>query len=209
VNNDSKKWVEPTADTISGQLRKALARRRPNAIGHSDIPFDDTAQFKCAAVLIPLVPDGGGWKILYTRRTNRVESHKGQVSFPGGACDEGERTAEETALRECFEEIGVNPADVRVLGRLADMVTITSYRVTPVVGVIPWPLVFRLEANEVDRVFTIPLQWLADRRNRWEFPFPGRAGNLVAFHPFDGELLWGATARMTVDFLQEIGLAKA
>lgn len=91
---------------------------------------------KCAAVLIPLAWFENEWHLLYTRRTNKVESHKGQVSFPGGACDPGEETPEQTALREAEEEIGVRPQDVRVLGRLAPMVTITSFRVTPVVGIV-------------------------------------------------------------------------
>ena len=86
------------------------------------------------------------------------------------------------------------------------MITITAFSVTPVVGVIRWPAVFRLGEDEVERVFTIPLQWLADRRNRWEFRMPGRNGPLIAYHPYDGELLWGATARMTVDFLDVLGL---
>lgn len=208
MTEDAARVVQPTEDEIAGLLREALARRNPDEIGYSDSTESDAGQFKCAAVLIPLMRERGAWKILFTRRTNLVESHKGQVSFPGGACDEGETTPEETALRESTEEIGVAAANIRVLGKLADMVTVTSYRVTPVVGVIPWPTVFRLEAKEVERVFTIPLQWLADRRNRWEFPFPGRARNLIAFHPFDGELVWGATARMTVEFLQVMGLAK-
>lgn len=163
-------------------------------------------QLKCAAVLIPLVWWKAEWHLVYTRRTETVEHHKGQVSFPGGACEEGETTPEQTALRETHEEIGMAPQDVRVLGRLGNMITITHFRVTPVVGVVAWPYVFRVENAEVARVFTIPLEWLADSRNRWEFPFPGRKRSLIAYHPFDGELLWGATARMTVNFLNILGL---
>ena len=157
---------------------------------------------KCAAVLIPLAWFENEWHLLYTRRTNRVESHKGQVSFPGGACDPGEEAPEQTALREVEEEIGVQSQDVRVLGRLAPMVTITSFRVTPVVGVVRWPYAFRVENAEVARVFTMPLTWLADKDNRWEFKLPGRENGLIVYHPFDGELLWGATAKMTDLFLQ-------
>ena len=117
----------------------------------------DTAQEKepkCAAVLIPLAWFEDEWHLLYTRRTDKVETHKGQVSFPGGACDPGEETPEQTALREADEEIGMHPQDVRVLGRLAPMITITSFRVTPVVGVVKWPYAFRVENAEVARVFT-------------------------------------------------------
>jgi hypothetical protein len=86
------------------------------------------------------------------------------------------------------------------------LITITSFRVTPVVGVISWPTVFRLNENEVDRIFTVPLSWLADSDNRWEFSFPGRHGSVIVFHPYDGELVWGATARMTVEFLRLISV---
>ena len=88
-----------------------------------------------------------------------------------------------------------------MLGRLTPMTTISSYRVTPVVGVIPWPYVFRPAHHEVARVFTMPLAWLAEKSNRWEFNLLGRDHSVIFFHPYDGELLWGATARMTVEFL--------
>jgi 8-oxo-dGTP pyrophosphatase MutT (NUDIX family) len=161
---------------------------------------------KCAAVLIPLIRFGDEWHLLYTRRGDRVETHKGQVSFPGGACDPGEATPEQTALREAEEEIGIRPEDVRLLGRLAPMITITHFRVTPVVGVVPWPYAFRVENAEVARVFTIPLAWLVDKRNRWEFTLPGREFGLIVYHPYDGELLWGATALMTDIFLKRLDL---
>lgn len=106
---------------------------------------------------------------------------------------------------EAEEEIGINPNDVKVLGRLANLITITYYRVTPVVGVIKWPAVFRVGEHEVARVFTIPLAWLADPLNRWQFERPDLKRALIAYHPYDGELLWGATARMTVDFLKVLG----
>jgi 8-oxo-dGTP pyrophosphatase MutT (NUDIX family) len=191
---------------IVARLRAALPADGTETDGYSELEITQDTRLKCAAVLIPLVQDGTEWHLLYTRRTNQVESHKGQVSFPGGACDEGETTPEETALREAEEEIGINPAGIRVLGRLASLITISAFRVTPVVGVLPWPAVFRLNVGEVERVFTLPLEWLADRGNRWEFAFPGRQRSLIAFHPFGGELLWGATARMTVDFLRVLGL---
>ncbi len=174
--------------------------------GYAEIPVKPDTKLKCAAVLIPLVRISDEWHILYTRRTDRVESHKGQVSFPGGACDDGETTPEETALREADEEIGVNPADVQVLGRLSRLVTISSYRVSPVVGIIPWPYAFKVAGIEVARVFTIPLLWLANRNNYWEFFARDPDRSLIAYHPFDGELLWGATARMTVNFLRTLDL---
>ncbi|MFH1906045.1 MAG: CoA pyrophosphatase, partial [Chloroflexota bacterium] len=154
----------------------------------------------------------------FTRRTNDVEHHKGQVSFPGGGCDAQDATPEQTALREAYEEIGLEPGDVRLLGRLNEMVTITRFRVTPVVGVIPWPYDFRLSAVEVERVFSIPLTWLAQPVN-WEehnitplvtaqvqVDGEPRSFPVISYHPYDGEILWGASARMTQDFLKVLDL---
>jgi 8-oxo-dGTP pyrophosphatase MutT (NUDIX family) len=198
--------MQLTEARICERLQAALVDSGPADYGYAEIEISDKTRPKCAAVLIPLVREDGDWHILYTRRTQFVESHKGQVSFPGGACDDGETTPEQTALREVREEIGVDPAHVQVLGRLRSMITITSYRVTPVVGVLDWPTVFRLAEQEVERIFTIPLPWLADASNRWAFPLPGRRQSVIAFHPYNGELVWGATARMTLDFLAVLGL---
>ncbi|MBL8062623.1 MAG: CoA pyrophosphatase [Anaerolineales bacterium] len=174
--------------------------------GYAEIALHPEIRLKCAAVLLPLMYFQDEWHVLYTRRTDRVESHKGQVSFPGGACDEGETTPEQTALREADEEIGVNPADVKVLGRLSRMITISKYRVSPIVGVIPFPYAYKVAGIEVARVFTIPLMWLANRNNFWEFTLNDPDRSVIAYHPYDGELLWGATARMTVNFLKVLGL---
>ncbi|SRR5581483_1115014 len=198
--------MELTEDYIAQKLHAALEAAGPSSDGYAEIDLNDKTELKCAAVLVPLIWQDEQWHLLFTRRTDRVESHKGQVSFPGGACDEGESTPEQTALREAREEIGLDAAKVRVLGRLANMITITGFRVTPVVGVIEWPAVFKVGEHEVARIFTIPLSWLADKRNRWEFNMLGRNRSLIAYHPYDGELLWGATARMTVDFLKVLDL---
>lgn len=197
--------MELTREFIAGKLLEAQ-RGADASQEYAEMAVDPNTRLKCAAVLVPLIFQDNGWHVLFTRRTERVESHKGQVSFPGGACDEGETTPEQTALREAEEEIGIHPADVQVLGRLSPLITISSFRVSPIVGVIPWPYAFRIASVEVARVFTIPLLWLANRNNYWEFS-PGDSGrSIIAYHPYDGELLWGATARMTVNFLKVLGL---
>jgi 8-oxo-dGTP pyrophosphatase MutT (NUDIX family) len=195
-----------TEAIITDRLNQALSGLDPSSHGYAEMDVTAQTKLRCAAVLIPLIAEAGAWRVLFTRRTDQVESHKGQVSFPGGGCDDGETTPEQTALREAHEEIGIDPASVRILGRLRNMVTITSFSVTPVVGLIPWPTVFRLSEEEVERVFTVPLSWLADARNRWELPFPGSTRGVVVYHPFDGELVWGATARMTVDLVKTLDL---
>jgi 8-oxo-dGTP pyrophosphatase MutT (NUDIX family) len=167
-------------------------------------------ELKCAAVLIPLVRKESDWHLIFTRRTDTVESHKGQVSFPGGGCDDNETQPEQTALREAQEEIGLNPHDVQILGRMNDVVTITHFRVTPVVGIIPWPYEFHLSRDEVNRVFSIPLNWMAQSSNWDEFNFTPdgiqKAFPVITYHAYDGEVLWGATARITQNFLEVLGL---
>ncbi len=199
--------MQLTEAYISEKLRAAVAAAGPSSDGYAEIELTDETRLKCAAVLVPLIWADDQWHLLFTRRTDHVESHKGQVSFPGGGCDEGDSTPEDTALRETEEEVGIHRRDVRVLGRLVNMITVTSFRVTPVVAVIKWPTVFKVGEHEVARIFTIPLNWLVDARNRWEFPFPTKSRNLIAYHPYDGEFLWGATARMTLDLLKVLELA--
>lgn len=165
-----------------------------------------------AAVLVPLLQQPDGWHLLFIRRTqNPHDRHGGQVAFPGGRCDPDDPDAEAAALREAEEEIGLRPEDVTLLGRLRPMITITNYRVTPVVGVMPWPYPLQAQPEEVSRIFTIPLAWLADSTNRrveWRHldpplnPIP-----VIYFRPYDGETLWGASALITLLLLETLGLA--
>ncbi len=160
---------------------------------------------KPASVLIPFLQVDGDWNILFTRRTDTLVEHSGQVAFPGGRAEPEDHTLEETALREAREEIGLDPGSVRILGRMDSFVTITNYVLTPIVGRIPWPFPITLEKEEVYRVFTIPLSWLANPANR-EYrprPLPAPFPNIqvIYFHPYDGEILWGVSAQIMVNLL--------
>ncbi len=161
-----------------------------------------------AAVLIPLLQHDNNWHILYTRRNADLPEHSGQVAFPGGRADPGDASPELTALREAWEEIGLNPADVTVLGRLNDFITVTNYLVTPIIGQIPWPYPLKLARNEVSRVFTIPLSWLAEPQNHEvrlrQLPQPYKPVSVIYFREYEGEVLWGASARFTLAFLEII-----
>jgi 8-oxo-dGTP pyrophosphatase MutT (NUDIX family) len=161
----------------------------------------------CAAVLIPLLPVDGGWQVLFTRRTERVETHKGQVAFPGGACDPGDTDIFATALRETHEEIGVPPDAVRLLGVMPAMPTLTGFLVTPVVGVMRWPTPLALQEHEVSRAFHVPLEWLLDPANRDTRLYTrsnGTSDMIIFFRPYDGETIWGVTGQIVVDFLTRI-----
>ncbi|MEI6289514.1 MAG: CoA pyrophosphatase [Chloroflexota bacterium] len=158
-----------------------------------------------AAVLLPLTMVDGDWQVLFTRRTDIVEHHKGQVSFPGGAADPDDAGIEDTALREADEEIGLSRTDVRILGKLGEMLTVTNFYITPIVGVFDWPYAFKVHTIEVGRVFTLPLKWLSDRDNWQEFIRKETQRPVITYSPYDGELLWGVTARITVEFIRTLG----
>ncbi len=162
-----------------------------------------------ASVLIPLYWYGGEWNVLFTRRSEKVNDHKGQVAFPGGAIDPDDKNAYKAALREANEEIGLEPSDAQILGRLKDYWTISDYIVSPIVARINWPVPLVINPVEVSRVFSIPLSFLADINNIETkiFTFPdGRETRLFSFLPYDGEIVWGITARITIRLLKVLQL---
>ncbi len=196
------------------EIRQRLAKNyHPHLEPESPYPADLLdANPRPAAVLIPFLQKEDGWHLLFIRRTVMPhDRHSGQVAFPGGRCNPADPDAETAALREACEEIGVCSDDVQVLGKLRDMLTITNFRVTPVVGVIPWPYDFIPQPEEVDRIFTIPLVWLSNP-DRYEvrmrgLQMLGQDVPVIYFQKYDGELLWGASARITIILLEALGLA--
>ena len=206
AQHEAKTKIETITQTqIRERLRRAYQKNElSNTNGYRDRPSDGISSLRCAAVLIPLTFYADEWHLLFTRRTETLNDHSGQVSFPGGQCDPEDETHEETALREAEEEIGLWRNDVEILGRVSEVVTVTHYEITPVVGVFNFPYSFTVSTVEVGRVFTMPLNWLATPRNYWEFQHPRANHPLIAYHPFDGELLWGATAQIVHNFLRII-----
>ena len=157
-----------------------------------------------AAVLIPLYVVDGVWHVLFTQRTHLVETHKGQVSFPGGRVDPEDIDRIATALRETEEEIGLRREDVTVLGQLDELLTVTQYRITPIVGIFPWPYAFVLSEAELSAVFGVPLTWLADPRNleiQYREPLVTGPKVPVYYLHYQDYTIWGATARMLINLL--------
>jgi len=156
-----------------------------------------------AGVLLILHERPSGPHIIFQKRTDSVRDHKGQISFPGGAMDPGDRSVLHTALRETHEEIGVEPDHVEVLGQLDDMVTVSNFLVTPHVGWLDrYPYEWRFSHHEVAYLLEVPLAHLRDPKNL----IPDRRvinGKEYTFqsYQFGDDLIWGATARMLGNFL--------
>ncbi|HUP30114.1 MAG TPA: CoA pyrophosphatase [Usitatibacter sp.] len=156
---------------------------------------------KPAAVLLLVVDHPGDPAVVFTQRTAHLADHAGQISFPGGRCDEADCTPERTALREAEEEVGIAADRVHLLGRLPEYRTSTGFSVTPVVGWADPPLEYRPDPHEVADVFEVPLAFLLDERNhRYESAFfKGRMRHYWAM-PYGDRFIWGATAGMLVTF---------
>ncbi|MDT8897102.1 CoA pyrophosphatase [Thermanaerothrix sp. 4228-RoL] len=167
------------------------------------------ADLRPAAVLVPLLRKDNGWHLLFTKRTSRVQNHKGQVAFPGGAIEPGDPSVESAALRETWEEIGVDAYHITLLGQLPTLVSVTHYLIYPVVGKMAWPVTIHPSEEEVEKVFTIPLVWLAQSHHleREMRPTPeGTLHEVLYFAPYRGEQVWGITARIVYLLLQALGI---
>jgi 8-oxo-dGTP pyrophosphatase MutT (NUDIX family) len=185
-----------TMEDLVGTLGRTLATRQRRVVSSPDR--------SPAAVLVPLLAVDGAPHLLYTRRANHLSRHSGQVAFPGGRVhpDEDADLAG-TALRESHEEIGLAPTDVRLLGTLDDIETVSSsFVITPFVGVVPHPYPWQASPDEVDAIFTVPLDTLrsptAEQHEVWDF-----GGRPIAIDTYRvaGQVIWGATQRITRNLL--------
>jgi 8-oxo-dGTP pyrophosphatase MutT (NUDIX family) len=187
-------------EDLADRLHRALTSRTPS--------IATEWESRPAAVLVPLFESEGEWHLLYTRRTDNVESHPGQVAFPGGAIEASDGTPAAAALREANEEIGLPPSQVSILGQMNPLLTVTQFMVTPVVAQIPWPFPLKINPGEVASAFQVPLAFLANPANLEKRPreplIPGRPIDVLYFRPYSDEVIWGVTARITADLLQII-----
>lgn len=170
-------------------IRRRLATATPQVIERPD--------FRHAAVLMPLYWLGDEPHVVFTKRSDKVPHHKGQIAFPGGSIDALDSDAFAAARRETWEEIGIPVDDVTLLGRLDDIITITHFVVTPFVAEIPAGFAYRPNDFEIDEIFDVPLRELADptrmREERVEFenrPYP------IYYFDHKGYNIWGATAKI-------------
>ncbi|MFH2054621.1 MAG: CoA pyrophosphatase [bacterium] len=156
-----------------------------------------------AAVLIPLFLKEDELHVLLTVRTDQVEAHKGQISFPGGTREPDDPDMLATALRETEEEVAVRAADVEILGQLDQLISVTDFIITPFVGMIPYPYEFHRSETEIAELLEVPLSFFLNSDNcRAEKRIYRGHEITVYFFDYQGHTIWGVTARILVGFLR-------
>ena len=188
-------------------LRERFAAQRvvpPLVAGDGSVPALGTAvppgALRPAAVLVGMVERSAELTVLFTRRADHLHAHAGQISFPGGAAEEGDESLVATALRETKEEIGLHRRHVEVIGRLHEYRTVSGYCVTPIVALVRPPFELVPDKFEVAEVFEVPLAFLLDERNhrRETMLRDGRKREYYAM-PYGHYYIWGATAGMLMN----------
>jgi 8-oxo-dGTP pyrophosphatase MutT (NUDIX family) len=179
--------------TLNEKIHAVLATRQRRVIRGDHLTL--------AAILLPLFEKGRDTYVLLTKRTHKVKTHKGEISFPGGAYDQGDHTLEKTALRECFEEIGLREEDVEMLGCLDDVETLTQYMIRPFVGLLPYPYSFVVNHEEIEHMIELPLQSLLGKD-----PFQKKVVSVegeertIYTYQYGHHVIWGATAKILKQF---------
>lgn len=167
--------------------------------------FRPDGPLRAAAVLVGLVERPAGLSVLLTRRTDTLEHHPGQISFPGGHMEPGDADAVSTALRETEEEIGLSASHIDVLGHLDTYITRTGFSISPIIGLVRPPFELSLDPVEVAEAFEVPLAFFLDPANhhRRERDFEGTKRTFYAM-PFEAYYIWGATAGMLINLYQTL-----
>jgi len=180
-------------------VQDKLMRFRLNGGWQDEYAFVHDARFEpvLAAVLIPIVVGSKGPTILLTQRTEHLEKHAGQISFPGGKVADSDVDREDTALRETYEEVGLRLDRSIVLGSLPEYDIRTGFRVTPIVGWIDGPVSFQIDVREVASTIQVPLEFVLNLDN-YQLDRKDDGGNPRYFYrlPYLGHNIWGATAGM-------------
>lgn len=179
-------------------IRTELGRRSRHTL--------DGPGWRRASVLVPVYLREDELYLLFTKRTEHLPHHKGQICFPGGGQHAHDTSPQETALREAQEEVGIHAADVEILGALDDIeVPPSRYLVTPIVGRIPYPYPFLVNREEITELIHIPLAALLNPRNvRREVWEADGAPFSIYFYSHGAHTVWGATARILRQFIEVV-----
>jgi 8-oxo-dGTP pyrophosphatase MutT (NUDIX family) len=199
TQRDIKRVAVGAGLTAEGPLAKGpLTKGSPSASGSGP-------SLVRAGVLLPLFCKDGSYHILFTRRTDKVKRHKGEISFPGGIYDTSDGDLANTALREAHEEIGLKTQDVELLGELDEVITLTDFIVSPFVGLIPYPYPFVPSPEEIEEIIILPLAGFLEEGvlNEEDWTYQEKTAKVYTYH-CGRHNIWGATAKILRQFLELI-----
>lgn len=164
--------------------------------------FSKYIQYKPAAVFVPLVQNESGLSMLFTKRTQHLQNHAGQICFPGGRAEASDKDSIATALREMHEEIGIEPKYINLMGTHPKYITVSKFIMEPVIGSLKPGFSIAPDANEVDQVFEVPLSVLMDPNNHILHSLPRQIGYEKFYFSMTWEqhFIWGATAALIRNF---------
>lgn len=181
-----------------------------DSIRQSLIPLNNdstkSSNLRCAAVLIPLFFNKENkLEVIFTRRAEHLKHHPGQISFPGGGFEKNDNDLSKTAIRETYEEIGIQAEKIELIGRLPQQETISQYNITPFVGVVDSNYQLAIDSNEVAEVFTVPFDFVTDLTNhkKQTESFNGKQFSFYVIQ-YKHYNIWGATARILVNFSRRL-----
>ena len=179
------------------ELRRRLAGRETRGI--------EDLELRHAAVMVLLMNKDNAPHVLLTRRTRNVSSHKGEVSFPGGAMDLSDADQLSTAYRETEEEVGISRDKIEYIGRFDDYVSLAGFHVMSFIGAIEYPYDFILNSNEIESHFEAPLSMFADRTFDRSEMVNYRGKEFRVYHYlYQGYEIWGLTARILTEFGEHV-----
>jgi 8-oxo-dGTP pyrophosphatase MutT (NUDIX family) len=186
-----------TSDQTKEDIKALLRSREPKRIALGDTHYRE------ASVLVPLFRTDDQFRVLFTKRADTVEYHKGEVSFPGGTVDLDDHSWEHTAIRETFEEIGVKEEDIEILGQLDDITTLISHFIIhPFVGMIPYPYSFHINRREVEQLIEVPLEFFVNPSQPQPHTIEyGEERLEVPAFKYGDTVIWGATERIVEHFI--------
>ena len=184
-------------DEFKQELRDRLEKR--------DVRHIESEGHKIAAVKMILMNKNNAPHVLLTKRSQKVATHKGQISFPGGMRDEVDEKIIDTAYRETFEEVGISEEKIEYIGRFDDYVSIYGHHVACFIGSVDYPVEYEFNEDEIDDYVEAPLSIFVNEEYDRAVPYEymGRTAN-VFYYYFENHEIWGMTARILTDFARKV-----